>query len=319
MLSLIYRVVSVDKSRYRYAVILLAAIVAADSLIFFFIATFQCRYVANKIPKSRTTTNADDACSPPQAYWTLSVTPQACINETKHLLAAGCINTTTDFLIVLVPIPYVRRLRLPRKQQIIVASLFAGGIFVTAAGAVRTAVTFISFSDPNKDLTWNAIPVIITSALELYVGIVSDLSAFHPPPHPEFPTLPSVAFPCAYHQFDIILDLCLHSAYQAFLRPLSAASHWQPHLLALAAVTESCHSRRQHGQGTRTRFLAHHGRSGLLAHLQRPRVPAIGHAYARAAADTRHANTSETSTDSVYYAIYLDTRAVPKHVIHPVV
>lgn len=74
---------------------------------------------------------------------------------------------------MLVPIPYVRRLELPRRQQIIVASLFAGGIFVTAAGAARTAITFITFSDPNRDLTWNSIPVIIASALELYIGIVS--------------------------------------------------------------------------------------------------------------------------------------------------
>lgn len=45
MLSLIYRVVSADKSRYRYVVLALAAVVLTDGLIFFFITTFQCRYV----------------------------------------------------------------------------------------------------------------------------------------------------------------------------------------------------------------------------------------------------------------------------------
>lgn len=108
------------------------------------------------------------------AYWTLSVTPQKCINESAHILAAGCINTSTDFIIVLLPIPYVMRLRLPRKQQIIIGSLFAGGVFVTAAGAVRTFVMFNRYSeDANKDMTWNSVPIIITSALELYIGIVS--------------------------------------------------------------------------------------------------------------------------------------------------
>lgn len=43
MLSLIYRVVSVDNSRYRYVVIAVAAIVTLDGIIFFFIVTFQCR------------------------------------------------------------------------------------------------------------------------------------------------------------------------------------------------------------------------------------------------------------------------------------
>lgn len=108
-------------------------------------------------------------------YWTLSFTPQKCINEELHLLAAGCINTTTDFLIVLLPIPYVVRLKLPRKQQIIIVSLFTGGLFVTAAGAVRTYVFHITLTDPNRDLTWNAYVIIIVSALELYIGIVSHL------------------------------------------------------------------------------------------------------------------------------------------------
>ncbi|KKY38194.1 putative integral membrane protein [Diaporthe ampelina] len=156
MLSLIYRVVSADKSRYRYVVLALAAVVLSDGMIFFFITTFQCRPVSD--------------------YWTLSFTPQKCINEELHLLAAGCINTTTDFLIVILPIPYVVRLKLPRKQQIIIVSLFTGGLFVTAAGAVRTYVFHITLTDPTRDVTWNAFVIIIVSALELYIGIVSYLS-----------------------------------------------------------------------------------------------------------------------------------------------
>ncbi|KAG8161875.1 hypothetical protein KVR01_008862 [Diaporthe batatas] len=152
MLSLIYRVVAVEKSRYRYVVLALAAIVFSDSLIFFFITTFQCRPVSD--------------------YWTLSFAPQNCINEERHLLAAGCINTVTDFLIVILPMPYVARLKLPRKQQIIIVSLFTGGLFVTAAGAVRTYIFHITLTDPARDLTWNSYVIILVSALELYIGII---------------------------------------------------------------------------------------------------------------------------------------------------
>lgn len=113
--------------------------------------------------------------SPPSAYWTLSATPQRCINEQKHLLAAGCINTTTEFLLVLLPIPCISRLNLPRKQQIIVASLFGGGLFATAVGAVRTYFTFQFFDPANADLTWNAGAIVILSALELFIGIVSPI------------------------------------------------------------------------------------------------------------------------------------------------
>ncbi|POS70804.1 integral membrane protein [Diaporthe helianthi] len=152
MLSLIYRVVSVEKSRYRYVVQALAAVVLTDGLIFFFVTTFQCRQVSD--------------------YWTLSFVPQNCINEERHLLAAGCINTTTDFLIVILPMPYVARLKLPRKQQIMIVSLFTGGLLVTAAGAVRTYMFEIMLTDPARDLTWNAWAIIIVSAIELYIGII---------------------------------------------------------------------------------------------------------------------------------------------------
>lgn len=47
MLALIYRVVSADNSRYRYVVLALATVVLTDGLIFFFITTFQCRYVSS--------------------------------------------------------------------------------------------------------------------------------------------------------------------------------------------------------------------------------------------------------------------------------
>lgn len=43
MLALIYRIVSVKNSRYRYVVLVLAVLVALDGILFFFITTFQCR------------------------------------------------------------------------------------------------------------------------------------------------------------------------------------------------------------------------------------------------------------------------------------
>ncbi|PSR94401.1 hypothetical protein BD289DRAFT_451330 [Coniella lustricola] len=163
MLSLIYRVVSVNAGPYRHVVTFVITLVSLDGLIFFILVAFQC--------------------NPMSAYWTLSVEPQNCFDQPKHLLAAGCINTLTDFLILILPVPYVRSLKLPRRQKITVASLFAGGIFVTLAGAARTTVTFFVFNDPNQDVTWNAIPVFIVSALELYTGIIC---ASLPPVKPFF-------------------------------------------------------------------------------------------------------------------------------------
>jgi hypothetical protein len=110
--------------------------------------------------------------SPVSAYWTLSFTKQKCINEEAHVLAAGVINTVTDFIIVLLPIQTVRNLNLPKKQRAAVYLLFTGGLLASIAGAVRTYFTWRLTSSPDHDITWNSYYVMLLSSIELFVGIV---------------------------------------------------------------------------------------------------------------------------------------------------
>lgn len=111
-------------------------------------------------------------CSPVSAYWTLSFTRQKCINEEAHVLAAGVINTVTDFIIVLLPIRIVKNLNLPKKQRVLVYLLFTGGLLASIAGAIRTYFTWRLTSSPDHDITWNSYYVMLLSSIELFVGIV---------------------------------------------------------------------------------------------------------------------------------------------------
>lgn len=99
--------------------------------------------------------------------------PQNCINERVHLFVAGIINTLTDLLIFLLPIPTVLRLRIPVRQQVILTMLFGAGFIVCVAGCVRTYYTWRATS--TYDRTWESYGVWISSMIELYVGIVSRL------------------------------------------------------------------------------------------------------------------------------------------------
>jgi hypothetical protein len=94
--------------------------------------------------------------SPVWEYWTLSSLPQNCINEAAHLLAAGLINTVTDFTVVILPIKTVARLKLPRRQYIILIGLFGAGFCACIAGCVRTYYTWIYTVD--YDTTVSLIP-----------------------------------------------------------------------------------------------------------------------------------------------------------------
>ncbi|TVY83554.1 hypothetical protein LSUE1_G005195 [Lachnellula suecica] len=150
MLALVYRIVSKTSGIFPKVVIAAIALVAVQGTLFFFMVIFQCR--------------------PVSAYWTLSFAPQACIHQSTHLLVAGIINTVTDLLTTLLPLPTVWGLRLPFRQQAIVVLLFAAGLLVTAAGGVRTYYTYrdtVSF-----DATWNTFAVWLSSSVELYVGTI---------------------------------------------------------------------------------------------------------------------------------------------------
>ena len=107
------------------------------------------------------------------AYWTFSLTPQKCIDEKTHLLFQGIINIVSDFFTVMIPIPIVLKLNLPLRQRMLVALLFGAAFVVCFACVVRTYY-FYRLTEGYHDITWDAFPVWISSAIELYIGIVSD-------------------------------------------------------------------------------------------------------------------------------------------------
>ncbi|CZR65357.1 related to L-fucose permease [Phialocephala subalpina] len=151
MLALIYRIMAKGASRLAKVAIGAMVLVAAQGTAFCFVVIFQCR--------------------PPSEYWTLSFKPQPdCISETKHLLAAGIVNTVTDLIVVVLPIPTVWRLKLPIQQQVIVILLFGAGFLVSCAGAVRTY--YLYKVTITWDKTWEAFPVWLSSSVELYLGII---------------------------------------------------------------------------------------------------------------------------------------------------
>jgi hypothetical protein len=59
--------------------------------------------------------------------------PSNCIDEGENLLAAGVINTLTDFIVALLLIPIVWNLQLPMGRRMKAISLLRVGILVCAA------------------------------------------------------------------------------------------------------------------------------------------------------------------------------------------
>lgn len=157
---------------------------------------------------------ADKMPSPISDYWKVSLTPQKCLNQASHLLAASIINTITDFMTVFLPIKTVLGLHLPKRQRLIICLLFSGGIVASIAGAVRTYFSWLCASTPDHDTTWIAYYVTLTSSVELFLGIVSLTSPrILQPSGPRFPS-----------DHLTLLDMRLPPRDEAFLQPLRPSS-----------------------------------------------------------------------------------------------
>ena len=86
-------------------------------------------------------------------------------------MVSGVINTITDFIVVLLPVPIVWNLRLAIARRIQIISLLAAGILVCCAGIMRNIYTYQLTQ--TWDPSWSISPVFITSTVELDFGIVS--------------------------------------------------------------------------------------------------------------------------------------------------
>ncbi|KAK2050698.1 integral membrane protein [Colletotrichum somersetense] len=153
MLALMYRIACAASNKLRILVMTLQIIISVNCLVFVLVSMLQCR--------------------PLQLYWTLSLKPQNCIDEGTHLVAASIINTSTDFLVVLLPLVIVRIVyagKLTTRQTIIVNLLFGAGFLATAAGATRTYFTWLVTTQP--DVSWHAWLNWLVSCIELFLGII---------------------------------------------------------------------------------------------------------------------------------------------------
>ncbi|KAK0118629.1 hypothetical protein ONS95_007513 [Cadophora gregata] len=151
MLVLVYRIVTESSKKLPKIIVGVMILISLECVAFIFGVMFQC--------------------GKPSRYWTLSFIPQhECMSETKNLLAAGIINTVSDLVIVVLPIPIIWRLQLPIQQQIIIVLLFGAGVLVTVASILRTYYLY-QVTD-GWDKTWHASPAWVTSSVELYVGIM---------------------------------------------------------------------------------------------------------------------------------------------------
>ena len=124
-------------------------------------------------------------CTPVWAEFANPVSAYAyCADIITLYLSSAPVNITTDLAILALPIPILTRLRLPKKQKIVLIITFSFGAFVAAVDVVRIAyleqafqVRFVGEYGSRRvsitdDFSWSASLSFMWSAIEVHVGII---------------------------------------------------------------------------------------------------------------------------------------------------
>lgn len=67
------------------------------------------------------------ACSPIKRGWDVTITEGSCINRAALYIATAVLNMATDIMILVLPIPMVVKLLMPRAQKLGLILIFAVG------------------------------------------------------------------------------------------------------------------------------------------------------------------------------------------------
>lgn len=81
-------------------------------------------------------------CRPVAKLWNPSI-PGKCLDPRQYWLSAAGVNMAMDFLVLLLPLPAITQLRLPRKQKLCLVLMFLLGFFVCVVSVVRLATVYM--------------------------------------------------------------------------------------------------------------------------------------------------------------------------------
>jgi len=93
------------------------------------------------------------------------------MNEAKSLLAAGVVNTFSEFLVAIMPIPIVMRLSMGRQQRWIIISILSLAVAVAVVGSVRTYYVWVAETKTN-DLSWWSVQHWICGVTEVHLALI---------------------------------------------------------------------------------------------------------------------------------------------------
>ncbi|KAL8801583.1 MAG: hypothetical protein Q9182_004369 [Xanthomendoza sp. 2 TL-2023] len=121
-------------------------------------------------------------CQPVSDFWNRyspdAKGPFQCgVNVNQFFDGNAVPNIVTDAAILVLPIPFIWRLHLPKAQKLGLISIFMLGIFVIGISIARFAY-IVNLNLVSPDITWNFVNVQIWTGLESHVGVICDEGSY---------------------------------------------------------------------------------------------------------------------------------------------
>ena len=109
-------------------------------------------------------------CSPINRYWNPKEPGHCSIDMKTNLYITGAINTSLDFIIVMLPVPLLWQLRTSKGQKCLLTGIFTAAGFVCIVSILRLIACP---RNPGTDPTFEAADVALWSAVEPCAGVIS--------------------------------------------------------------------------------------------------------------------------------------------------
>ncbi|KAH6683096.1 hypothetical protein B0J14DRAFT_138252 [Halenospora varia] len=111
-------------------------------------------------------------CVPLHAFWDPTVRGR-CIDIGKYYFATSVPNVVTDFVLLIMPLPHLVKLKVSFWRKVIVLGLFCVGSFICVVSLLRLlAIREITKDTEYPDFTWTFSAVTTWSVVEVFCGIV---------------------------------------------------------------------------------------------------------------------------------------------------
>ncbi|KAF2116474.1 hypothetical protein BDV96DRAFT_543909 [Lophiotrema nucula] len=109
-------------------------------------------------------------CTPVQFFWNKSLKKGTCLNQFVVWFVNAGVNIAQDVIILILPMPLLHRLNVPRAQKRALIIIFSLGGFVCLVSIIRLS-SLVRISN-SKDPTFDNPPAATFSAVEVNVGII---------------------------------------------------------------------------------------------------------------------------------------------------